>query len=155
MIMSSAKELCRAEACSVALIDEESGDLVLEVAVGEKSEDVQQQRIPSGKGIAGRVVETGEALAVNSVEASPYFYDGIDQSVGYRTRNILAVPLRVRGRVIGVVEIINALQRDHFSERDRTLAMALANQAAVAIDNANLYQKLADALVASRMSYRL
>ena len=64
------------------------------------------------------------------------------------------MPLRVRDETIGVVEVIN--KRDgSFSEMDAELAQALANQAAIAIDNARLYAKLADAVVTSRMSYRL
>jgi GAF domain-containing protein len=67
---------------------------------------------------------------------------------------MVAVPLRVRDETIGVVEVINK-NDGAFSETDRELAQALANQAAIAIDNARLYAKLADAVVASRMSYRL
>jgi GAF domain-containing protein len=68
---------------------------------------------------------------------------------------MLAVPLSIRDRTIGVVEVINKQGDQRFSDRDRDIATALAAQAAVAIDNARLYQKLADALVESRMSYRL
>jgi GAF domain-containing protein len=155
LIMGSARELFRAEACSVALQDEETGELVLEVSVGEKSEEVAKQRIPRGQGIAGHVVETGEPMIINSVKDSPFFYERIDQSVHFQTRNMLALPLKIRERTIGVVEIINTQGRDHFEEKDLKLATALTSQAAVAIDNATLYQKLADALITSRMSYRL
>jgi len=154
-IMNSAKELLRADACSVALLDEDTGELVFEVAVGEGSEEIHQQRVPSGQGIAGHVVETGELLLVNTAKDSPYFYGQIDEVTGSDTRNVLAVPLRVKERTIGVVEVINARGREGFDERDQRLAQALTSQAAVAIDNAGLYQKLADALVTSRMSYRL
>ena len=154
LIMSSAKDLFRAEACSVALLDEETGELVLEISVGEKSEEVTKQRIPRGQGIAGHVVESGEAMVINSVRDNPHFYEGIDQSVDFQTRNMLALPLKIRERTIGVVEIINTQDRDEFEAQDLKLATALTSQAAVAIDNATLYQKLADALVTSRMSYR-
>lgn len=155
LIMSSARDLSRAEACSVALRDDESGELVFEVAVGEKSDDLPRKRVPAGQGIAGRVVETGRTMVVNSIEENPYFYDQIDRATGFATRNMLAVPLVVRDRTIGVVEIINSQGRDLFDEHDVRLAEALTSQAAVAIDNAGLYQRLADALVTSRMSYRL
>ncbi|HXG13246.1 MAG TPA: GAF domain-containing protein [Gemmataceae bacterium] len=155
LIMNAAKELFRAEACSVMLVDEETGELVFEVAVGERSEDVVKHRIPPGQGIAGRVAQTGEPRIINSVKDDPDFYGKIDQAVGYTTRNMLAVPLRTKDRVIGVVEIINTQGRDKFEEKDLALAQALTNQAAVAIENARLYQKLSEALVQSRMSYRL
>jgi sigma-B regulation protein RsbU (phosphoserine phosphatase) len=154
-IMNAAKELFRAEACSIMLVDEETQELVFEVAVGEKSEDVTQHRVPPGQGVAGRVAQSGQPMVINSAKDSPYFYDRIDQSVGFQTRNLIAVPLSVRNRVIGVAEVINALGRDAFEDKDLTRAVALASQAAVAIDNARLYQKISDALVMSRMSYRL
>src|SRR6185437_4609792 len=103
---SSAKEVFNSEACSILLVDEETGELVFEVAVGEKSEDVTRHRIPAGQGIAGRVAQTGEPLLIRSVKDHPAFYTGIDQAVGFETRNLLALPLKVRDRVIGVVEII-------------------------------------------------
>jgi GAF domain-containing protein len=78
----------------------------------------------------------------------------MDQAIQFETRNMVAVPLKVRDATIGVVEVIN--ERDGaFTELDAALAQALANQAATAIDNARLYARLADAVVTSRMSYRL
>jgi sigma-B regulation protein RsbU (phosphoserine phosphatase) len=155
LVMSSAKELFNAEACSIMLVDEETGDLVFEVSIGEKSEDVSKHRIPKGQGIAGRVAQTGEPIFVHSAKDHPAFYQTIDQAVGFQTRNLVALPLRIKDRVIGVAEIINAKGRPQFEERDLPLAMALASLAGVAIDNAQLYQKLSEALVTSRMSYRL
>jgi GAF domain-containing protein len=155
LVMSSAKELFNAEACSILLVEEETGDLVFEVTVGAKSADVSKHRVPVGQGIAGRVAQTGAPIFVNSVKDHPEFYGGIDQAVGFQTRNMIAVPLRIKDRVIGVAEIINAQGRPHFEEKEQALAMAMASLAAVAIDNARLYQKLSDALVMSRMSYRL
>jgi GAF domain-containing protein len=155
VIMESAKEMFQVEACSVLLVDEETGDLTFEVAVGDRSQEVTQQRIPKGQGIAGRVVQTGEPLVVGSVSDHPNFFRGVDQAVGFQTRNLLAVPLQVRGRTIGVVEIINTRNRADFTSEDLSLAGALAGQAAIAIDNARLYRQLSDALVTARVSYRL
>src|SRR5262249_49907528 len=147
LIMSSAKDLFHVAACSVMLLDEETSELVFEVSVGEKSADVVKHRIPAGQGIAGRVLQSGEPVIINSVKESPDFYGPIDQAVGFETRNMLAVPLRVKDRNIGVMEVINTQGRDKFEDRDLALATALASQASVAIDNARLYQQLADTLV--------
>jgi sigma-B regulation protein RsbU (phosphoserine phosphatase) len=155
VIMESAKEMFQVEACSVLLVDEDTGDLAFEVAVGDRSQAVAQQRIPKGQGIAGRVVQTGEPKVVGSVSDDPDFFPGVDQAVGFETRNLMAVPLQVRGRTIGVVEIINTRNRADFTKEDLTLAGALASQAAIAIDNARLYRQLSDALVTARVSYRL
>jgi phosphoserine phosphatase RsbU/P len=155
LIIESAKEMFQVEASSVILVDEESGDLIIDVAAGDKSREVAQQRIPAGKGIAGRVVQTGEPLVVGSASDDPHFFRGVDQAVGFETRNLMAVPLKVRSRTIGVMEIINTRNRADFSGEDLQLAGALASQAAIAIDNARLYQQLSDALLTARMSYRL
>jgi adenylate cyclase len=155
LIMDSAKEMFQVEACSVILVDEETGELIFEVAVGARSDEVAQQRIPPGQGIAGRVVQTGKPLLVRSASDDPHFFGGVDQAVGFQTRNLMAVPLQVRGRTIGVVEIINTHNRAEFTAEDLNLAVALACQAAIAIDNARLYQELSDALVTARVSYRL
>jgi GAF domain-containing protein len=155
LIMESAKEMFQVEACSVLLVDHETGDLTFEVAVGDRSQEVARQRIPKGQGIAGRVVQTGEPVVVGSASDDPSFFRGVDQAVGFQTRNMLAVPLQVRGRTIGVVEIINTRNGADFTSEDVSLAGALASQAAIAIDNARLYRELSDALVTARVSYRL
>ena len=113
-----------------------------------------RQRVPAGQGIAGWVVDHDETVVVDDPKSDDRFYEGMDEAIGFETRNLVAVPLRVRGRVIGAVEAINK-REGGFGEGDVELAAALSNQAAIAIDNARLYAKLADAVVASRMSYRL
>jgi GAF domain-containing protein len=153
-IMSSAADLLRAETSSLLLVDEQTGDLSINTATGESGERITRRQVPGGRGIAGWVVEHGEAAVVESPQDDPRFYPVMDQAIQFETRNILALPLKVRDRTIGVVEVIN--KRDGpFTALDRELAGALANQAAVAIDNARLYARLADAIVATRMSYRL
>lgn len=154
-IMQSATELLGAETSSLLLLDEETNELTFEVATGEAGEGVRELRVPADRGIAGWVLRHGEPANVSDVASDPRFYGQIDESSGFSTRSMLAVPLKIRDKAIGVVEVINKRDAGGFGERDQDLATALAAQAAVAIDNARLYQKLADALVESRLSYRL
>jgi phosphoserine phosphatase RsbU/P len=154
VIMSSASELLNAETSSLLLLDEESGDLVIHVATGEPGSQVERRHVPAGQGIAGAVLESGDVANVSDPKNDTRFYVVMDQATGFETKNILALPLKVRDEVIGVVEVINKRDGD-FTADDEELAGALANQAAIAIDNARLYAKLADAVVTSRMSYRL
>src|SRR2546422_7374822 len=155
LIMSSATELLRAETSSLLLVDEESGDLVVQVATGAPGKEAERRRVPPGSGIAGWVVEHGEAAVVDEAESDARFYGLIDHVTGFRTRSMVAGPLTVRGRVIGAVEAINKVGDGGFTPDDVELATALSNQAAIAIDNTRLYASLADAVVTSRMSYRL
>ena len=154
LIMTSAAELLHAETSSLLLLDEDSGDLVIHVATGEPGEQVERRHVPAGQGIAGAVLESGEAAVVSDPKNDSRFYAVMDEATGFETHNILALPLKVRDESIGVVEVINKRDGD-FTEGDQALAGALANQAAIAIDNARLYARLADAVVTSRMSYRL
>ena len=155
LIMTSAADLLHAETSSLMLVDEETNELIFEVATGEPGQEVVKHRVPPGQGIAGSVVESGEPIVVDNPSEDPRFYGQIDRAIGFETRNILAVPLRVKDRVIGVVEVINKLDAPGFSQKDLELAMALTNQASVAIDNTRMYARLADAVVTSRLSYRL
>lgn len=153
LIMSSGAELVGAETASLQLLDEETKELTIEVVTQEGGADLVKHRVPAGVGIAGWVVEHGEPLVVENAREDPRFYGGVDTQTGFETRNILAVPLRTKDRVIGVVEMINK-SNGGFDDGDVALATALANQAGVAIDNARLYARLADAVVTSRLSYR-
>ena len=153
-IMTSASELLDAETSSLLLVDEESGDLNFTTATGESGGRIERRQVPAHQGIAGWVVDNGEAAIVDSPKDDSRFFAVMDQAIQFETRNMVAVPLKVRDETIGVVEVINK-NDGAFTEQDKELAQALANQAAIAIDNARLYAKLADAVVTSRMSYRL
>jgi len=154
LIMRSGADLLEAETSSLFLLDEDRKELEIAVATGAPAADVMRQRIPAGTGIAGWVVEHGEPAVVDDPIGDARFFGGIDEQSGFQTRNVLAVPLRTKEKVIGVVEIINK-REGSFSQDDVRVATALADQAGTAIDNARLYARLADAVVTSRMSYRL
>ncbi len=155
LVMSSTAELLGAEASSLLLVDEDTGELVFEVLAREDEEHLGGRRLPPGQGIAGWVVEHGEPVVLGDPSADPRFHAGIDEVTSVRTRSLLAVPLEVRGRIIGVVEIINQRDDAGFTDDDVALAVTLSHQAAIAIDNARLYARLADAVVTARISYRL
>jgi len=155
LIMSSAAQLLRAETSSLMLVDEETNELTFEVATGEPGQEVVKHRVPPGQGIAGWVVQNAQPLVIDNPAEDSRFYNRIDKAIGFETRNILAVPLMVKDRVIGVVEVINKLDAPSFSQKDLELAVALTNQASIAIDNTRMYARLADAVVTSRLSYRL
>jgi GAF domain-containing protein len=154
-IMASATNLLGAETSSLMLLDETTNELTFSVATGEAGGNVKDLRVPADRGIAGWVLQHDQTAVVDDVASDQRFYGQIDQSSGFQTRSMLAMPLKIRDKAIGVVEVINKQGDGKFSERDQELANALAAQAAVAIDNARLYQQLADAVVESRMSYRI
>lgn len=154
-IMASATQLLGAETSSLLLLDEEANELTFAVATGATGESVRELRVPADQGIAGWVLQHDQPTLVADATGDPRFYRGIDQASGFTTRSMLAVPLKIRDRAIGVVEVINKQGETSFDARDLEIATAFAAQAAVAIDNARLYRQLADAVVESRLSYRL
>ncbi len=149
LVMESAKRTLSAEASSILLIDEKTGDLVFEVATGEKGDQMKLIRVPMGEGIAGWVAKEGRSLLVPDVTKDPRFYKKADEASKFITRSILAVPLRARGRVLGVVEVLNKIGGQPFGDEDTPLLEALAHQSAVAIENAKLYRDLQESFLST------
>jgi Nif-specific regulatory protein len=134
-ILESAMHLTSGESASILLANEENGSLRFEVAIGPKGAEVMDFTLKPGEGIAGWVSQNNRSLIVNDVDEDSRFYANISKQIGYRTRSILAVPMRVWNRCIGVIEIINKSDSEHFSEEDRQWLEIFANQAALAIIN--------------------
>jgi phosphoserine phosphatase RsbU/P len=155
LIMVSAAELLDAETSSLMLVEEETNELVIAVATGMIGPKAERQRIPIGVGIAGWTLANRQVAVVDDPASDERFFSEVGESLQFTTKNLLAVPMLVKDRAIGVVEVINKQNNARFTGRDTELASALASLAAIAIDNANLYAQLADAVVTARMSYRL
>lgn len=154
-IIQTATDLVAAEAGSLLIYYEARQELSFEVAAGETKKQIKTLRMPANSGIAGWVLENQKPVIVDQVHQDPRFSDAIDRALGFVTESLLAVPLQARDRMIGVIELVNKKDGGKFSERDLEVASAFGAQAAVAIDNAHLYGKLADTVVQSRMTYRL
>jgi len=148
-IMRSAVEMTHAEAGSLFLIDEASGELVFRVVEGGV-QDLIGTRIPAGRGIVGEAAERGVPVIVNDVLKDPRWFSDVDRETEFQTQALLAVPLRVQDRTIGVLEVINKIDRSRFDEEDASLLATFAGQAAIAIDNARLYEAT-DAELAARV----
>jgi len=151
-IMSATTELLGAESSSLMLLDEEADELEFKVATGDPG--LIGVRMPSGQGIAGAALAKGEPVVQDNVAGDTRHYAEVDKAAGSTTRNLLAVPLLVKDRPIGVLEAINRASAE-LSDEDMDITKALASLAAIAIDNATMYARLADAVVAARMSYRI
>ncbi|HEY76209.1 MAG TPA: GAF domain-containing protein [Thermoflexia bacterium] len=143
-LMGHVREHFRVEAVSVALVDEESSDLVFQVAVGAASDQVVGMRLKPGQGIAGWVVQTGQPVLVQAARKDPRFYSGVDQATGFQTGALMAVPIWLGDEVIGVIEAMNP-QEEPLDEEDLRLLHNVAALAASAIQNAWLYARARDA----------
>jgi PAS domain S-box-containing protein len=142
IIMQSAEKVMLAEASSVFLIDNEKNELYFEVATGPKEQEVKKIRLKMGEGIAGWVAYTGESLLVPDVAKDPRFAKRVDDQTKFITRSVICVPLKVRNQTIGVVQVLNRIGGNSFAKSEIKFLEALASQAAIAIENANLYEHL-------------
>ncbi len=142
MIMEKSKEVMDAEASSLMLLDEETQELVFNVATGEKGAALGEVRLPLGRGIAGWVAQNKEPLLVPDAYEDPRFNRDADKMSGFHTRSILCVPLMMQDRLLGVVQVLNPSEKDSFEENDRATFTSFADHASIAIENARLYEEL-------------
>jgi len=138
-IAMAAKELSQTEASSILLLDRGSGELYFEAATNLPG--IRSIRVPMEDSIAGWVVQAGEPLVVPNVLEDPRFYRQADEQSAFTTRSILAVPLIAGGKVIGALEAVNKEGGAEFTDEDVELLMVLGGQAAVAVQNALLFQQ--------------
>lgn len=138
--IEAAASLSDAEAGSLLLIDQKTGELFFEVAIGDKGEEVKPIRLKKGSGIAGWVAEHGEPVIINDASSDARFFKGVDDQSGFSTRDMICVPVKAKERIIGVLQVINK-NKGSFEFDDMIILHALANQVAVAMENARLYQE--------------
>lgn len=143
MIVETAAHVISARAAALFLLDEEAQELIFEVALGSKAEEVKRFRVPLGHGIAGLVAVSGQPMAVSGAERDPRQAADIAQQVGYTPESILCVPLFYEDQIIGVLELLDKEGAASFSATDMEDLGLFANQAAVAIEQSRTNRNLA------------
>ncbi|KAK6296211.1 hypothetical protein J4Q44_G00339240, partial [Coregonus suidteri] len=153
-IIVEARNLSDAEICSVFLLDQVSHELVAKVFDGGVvSDDEKEFRIPADQGIAGHVAMTGQVLNIKDAYSHPLFYRGVDDSTGFRTRNILCFPIKdENNEVIGVAELVNKTNGPWFNRFDEDLATAFSIYCGISIAHSLLYKKVHEAQFRSHLA---
>jgi PAS domain S-box-containing protein len=121
------------------MLDEETDELVFVMTLEAGEEKLFGVRIPRGQGIVWSVTESQRYDIVGDVHSDPRFFRAVSDSVGYEVKNILCVPIVVKGRTIGVIELLNKLE-GLFTEEEAERLMRMAATIGVAIENARLFQ---------------
>ncbi|XP_053672603.1 cGMP-dependent 3',5'-cyclic phosphodiesterase-like [Anopheles nili] len=152
-VMTEAKELAAAERCSLFLLDKHSGELVSKVFDGNEAS--KEIRIESGKGIAGYVAQTGKLLNIRNAYQHPLFYKGVDESTGFKTRNILCFPICDEEGVIGVAQLCNKLNGFHFDKCDEEVATAFSVYCGISIMHALVHKQVQKAEARYKLSQEL
>jgi len=136
LILQKINDAVEADRATLYLLDERKSELVSRIVQGD---EVRSIRLKVGQGIAGHVAQTGKALLVNDPYKDPRFNPEWDLTSGYRTRSILAVPMKNHlGKTMGVIQVLNKKTGD-FTDHDAVVLAALSTQAAISIDNSRLF----------------
>ena len=142
-ILKRASNVLQANSSSIILIDKSAKELVFaHTSDKSKSASLYQQRFSINKGIAGYVSKTGKSEIVNDAQKDNRFFNRIDKKTKQTTKNLIAVPMRLKNKIIGVLEIINAKNPNGFDKYDLKISQVFADQAALVIDNHNLISNL-------------
>lgn len=139
-LMQVATDLTDTEASAILLLDKKTGELYFEAATGTKSAEASRVRVPMNS-IGGTVVSEGRPLLIPDVHQDPRWAQNVDRQTQFQTRSILAVPLTLRGDVIGAVEVLNKRHDALFTDDDVNALAILAGQSAIAIENARLFEQ--------------
>ena len=146
-LMGLAKKITGSEASSAILL--EGDKLCFAAASGIKSKNIKKVYLAKDEGIAGWVIKNCKPAIVKDVNKDKRFSNKADSSSGFKTRSIVVVPLKIEGKIIGVVEAVNKKNKKLFGHNDIRLLMTLANSAAVAINKARLYQDINELFIST------
>lgn len=141
-IAEQTKKVLNADRCSVFLYDKDKNELWSKVALGMNSEEI---RFSADKGFAGHVVKTGETIRIQDAYKDSRFNKEIDKHTGYKTYNLLCMPIRnIKFEIIGAFQVLNKLTGD-FTDSDEEVLFAIGTNAGIAIENNilfNIQQKM-------------
>lgn len=131
-----------AEAGTLWVLDQDGEEIKVVAAYGESADKIVNIRLKKDEGIAGKVIMNGEPVLIRNVQEHPDWSNRVDESSGFVTKSMITVPLTVKGKVLGSLQLLNKKQCEFFNEADVSLAVALASQSAMALHNSQMYDEL-------------
>ena len=147
VILAKVSELLKPSNWSLLLKDHSTGELYFHAAVGQGSDRLLGMRLKPGEGIAGWVAQHNQPLLVPNVHADPRFASRFDKASRFHTKSILCVPLTFKGRVLGVIELVNGEGDGSFDAEDLRILSTVAEFSAIAIENAQNFAKVQELTV--------
>ncbi len=138
-ILDVAKTLTKAERGTLFLVDEKTDEIWSLIAHGLEKQEI---RLPRGRGIAGHVAKSGEIINIPDAYSDPRFDPETDKRTGFRTRNILTLPIRNKaGNIIAALQLLNKA-KGSFTDEDTNVLLTLSGQMAMSLENAQLHRDL-------------
>ncbi len=142
-VLQKANEFVPSDSGSILLADPNGADsdrsqhmLTFIAAFGERGSSIVGRRIQAAQGIVGHVYTTGIAHHAHDVENDPFFEPRIDAETEYRTRSVVAVPIRIAKEVCGVLELLNRQETGLYSAQDKNLLEIFADYISISVQNA-------------------
>jgi K+-sensing histidine kinase KdpD len=139
-IVRAAADITHAEAASILLYDDTARQLYFQVATNIDEPTMRGLVVPLEKSIAGWIVTNKESLRIEDAHKDERFFSDVEKSIGYATKSLLGIPLITKNKIVGVLEVVNK-KRGKFTDPDESMLTVLGAQAAVAIENARLFQQ--------------
>jgi signal transduction histidine kinase len=139
-IVHAAAEISGAEAASILLFDDTSRQLYFQVATNMDESTRRGIVVPLEGSIAGWIVNNRQTVRITNAHNDPRFFATVEQTTGYSTKSILGIPLVTKNKIVGVLEALNK-PKGKFTDADESMLLVLGAQAAVAIENARLFQQ--------------
>jgi len=141
-IIKYAAQIVESDGASILLLDKEKKELYFKASLGKKSQEIKKYKVKVGQGIAGWVAEKGETLIVNNVNRDSKWNKDFDNAIKFQTKSIICIPLKLEKEIIGVIELINKKDRTYFNKNDEEILNFFADQAVIALENANIIKDL-------------
>ncbi len=139
-IVHAAAEISGAEAASILLFDDTSRQLYFQVATNMDESTRRGIVVPLDGSIAGWIVNNRQTVRIANVHNDPRFFSSVEETTGFSTKSILGIPLVTKNKIVGVLEALNK-PKGKFTDSDESMLVVLGAQAAVAIENARLFQQ--------------
>ena len=137
-IAEETRTALNADRCTVYIYDKDKNELYSKVATGL---EIQEIRIPADKGLAGHVMQTGETINIKDAYSDKRFNADVDKATGYRTKNMLCMPIKnFNQEIIGVFQVLNKFD-EYFTPDDEDILVAIASSAGISLENAQLFEK--------------
>ncbi|MBE7536515.1 MAG: GAF domain-containing protein [Anaerolineales bacterium] len=139
-IIGAAADITHAEAASILLYDDMARQLYFQVATNIDEPTMRGIIVPLDSSIAGWIVTNRQSVRLEDAHEDARFFNNVEQTVGYSTKSLLGLPLITKNKVVGVLEVINK-KKGKFTDSDESILAVLGAQAAIAIENARLFQQ--------------
>ena len=137
-ILEASKKLIPSEASTLFLFDRESDSLYFHIATGKSGKKIESEFLQMGRGIAGWVAQNRLGVKIDNCYDDERFDKSYDEKTGFKTKNMMCVPMMIKDDLVGVLQLINRIERDVYTFQDVEFFNALSSECAVAIENARL-----------------